>query len=369
MSPYDSLWSKFVRLLKSERWLLFPDALLPAAAIGQNTLSSSVFLLLIGHAALPERRRAALCAFEREKKRLLQKWLSIREKWGGQREKKTRSGSTEKRVKQHTASKTPSPAALPGWHSPPKVCRCVSSHSWDYFGHLVSLRSAVNTDVCIFSSSSFYFFWLFCFAALDGRSGFFAASPHLGWILWEMSERRRSAAALSSRAHAFSVEALIGSNKKRKLRGWEEKELELSMESLATDGEDPAHCLDMDPGQCADTHNIAQMSLQSTANPQVPSQNVALCSMTQPRAEHTESTLHIVQIFTLNRLRCKPVELCVLVYRDIVSYIQHMRWFSSVTTIIIIMLGLSWYLVGFLWVGQVLTLDWRITMWSCTRNT
>uniref|UniRef100_A0A3Q2GFA2 Uncharacterized protein n=1 Tax=Cyprinodon variegatus TaxID=28743 RepID=A0A3Q2GFA2_CYPVA len=69
-----------------------------------------------------------------------------------------------------------------------------------------------------------------------------------------MSERRRSAAALSSRAHAFSVEALIGSNKKRKLRGWEEKELELSMESLATDGEDPAHCLDMDPGQCAHTH-------------------------------------------------------------------------------------------------------------------
>ncbi|XP_061579298.1 T-box transcription factor TBX15 [Cololabis saira] len=62
-----------------------------------------------------------------------------------------------------------------------------------------------------------------------------------------MSERRRSAAALSSRAHAFSVEALIGSNKKRKLRGWEEKELELSMESLAADGEDAAHCLDMDP--------------------------------------------------------------------------------------------------------------------------
>ena len=76
----------------------------------------------------------------------------------------------------------------------------------------------------------------------------------------EMSERRRSAAALSSRAHAFSVEALIGPNKKRKLRGWEEKELELSMESLATDGEDPAHCLDMDPGQCADMHHIAQMS-------------------------------------------------------------------------------------------------------------
>lgn len=56
------------------------------------------------------------------------------------------------------------------------------------------------------------------------------------------------------------MEALIGSNKKRKLRGWEEKELELSMESLATDGEDPAHCLDMDPGQCADMHHTAHTS-------------------------------------------------------------------------------------------------------------
>ncbi|KAL7865746.1 hypothetical protein SRHO_G00109930 [Serrasalmus rhombeus] len=68
-----------------------------------------------------------------------------------------------------------------------------------------------------------------------------------------MSDRRRSAAALSSRAHAFSVEALIGSNKKRKLRGWEDKELQqLSMDSLTANGqlgdaEDPAHCLDIDP--------------------------------------------------------------------------------------------------------------------------
>ncbi|XP_076850449.1 T-box transcription factor TBX15 [Brachyhypopomus gauderio] len=66
-----------------------------------------------------------------------------------------------------------------------------------------------------------------------------------------MSDRRRSAAALSSRAHAFSVEALIGTNKKRKLRGWEEKELQLSMENLATNGqlgdEDPTQCLDIDP--------------------------------------------------------------------------------------------------------------------------
>lgn len=121
----------------------------------------------------------------------------------------------------------------------------------------MSLRPAVNTDVCIFF---FFFFLLFCFTALDGRSGFFAASSPRRVDLREMSERRRSAAALSSRAHAFSVEALIGSNKKRKLRGWEEKELELSMESLAADGEDPAHCLDMDPGQCADMHHTAQMS-------------------------------------------------------------------------------------------------------------
>ncbi|XP_066562607.1 T-box transcription factor TBX15 [Amia ocellicauda] len=67
-----------------------------------------------------------------------------------------------------------------------------------------------------------------------------------------MSDRRRSAAALSSRAHAFSVEALIGTNKKRKLREWEEKDLDLSMESLSPngqlgDGEDPAHCLDINP--------------------------------------------------------------------------------------------------------------------------
>uniref|UniRef100_W5MYS1 T-box transcription factor 15 n=1 Tax=Lepisosteus oculatus TaxID=7918 RepID=W5MYS1_LEPOC len=67
-----------------------------------------------------------------------------------------------------------------------------------------------------------------------------------------MEIQRRSAAALSSRAHAFSVEALIGTNKKRKLRDWEEKELELSMESLSPSGQlgdedDPAHCLDIHP--------------------------------------------------------------------------------------------------------------------------
>lgn len=72
-----------------------------------------------------------------------------------------------------------------------------------------------------------------------------------------MSERRRSAVALSSRAHAFSVEALIGSNKKRKLRDWEEKGLDLSMEALSPAGplgdtEDAAaHGLEPHPGECA----------------------------------------------------------------------------------------------------------------------
>nr|XP_028568736.1 T-box transcription factor TBX15-like [Podarcis muralis] len=65
-----------------------------------------------------------------------------------------------------------------------------------------------------------------------------------------MSERRRSAVALSSRAHAFSVEALIGSHKKRKLRDWDDKGLDLSMDSLSPDGQlpdadDPAQCLDL----------------------------------------------------------------------------------------------------------------------------
>lgn len=74
----------------------------------------------------------------------------------------------------------------------------------------------------------------------------------------KMSERRRSAVALSSRAHAFSVEALIGSNKKRKLRDWEEKGLDLSMEALSPagplgDAEDAgAHGLEPHPGECVE---------------------------------------------------------------------------------------------------------------------
>ncbi|MGH0166253.1 UNVERIFIED_CONTAM: hypothetical protein FKN15_053482 [Acipenser sinensis] len=67
-----------------------------------------------------------------------------------------------------------------------------------------------------------------------------------------MSDRRRSAAALSTRAHAFSVEALIGTNKKRKLRDWGGKELDLSMENLSPnvqleEGDDPGQCLDINP--------------------------------------------------------------------------------------------------------------------------
>ncbi|XP_058885093.1 T-box transcription factor TBX15-like isoform X2 [Acipenser ruthenus] len=74
-----------------------------------------------------------------------------------------------------------------------------------------------------------------------------------------MSDRRRSAAALSTRAHAFSVEALIGTNKKRKLRDWEEKELDLSMENLSPnvqleEGDDP----DSEPSPSSDSEGHAE---------------------------------------------------------------------------------------------------------------
>ncbi|XP_043927421.1 T-box transcription factor TBX15 [Protopterus annectens] len=83
-----------------------------------------------------------------------------------------------------------------------------------------------------------------------------------------MTDRRRAAAALSSRAHAFSVEALIGTNKKRKLREWEEKGLDLSMENLSPNGqlqgdsEDPTQCLelsaDSEQSTGSDTEGLSQ---------------------------------------------------------------------------------------------------------------
>ncbi|KAG8130187.1 hypothetical protein E2320_016841 [Naja naja] len=52
----------------------------------------------------------------------------------------------------------------------------------------------------------------------------------------------------------ISDKALIGSHKKRKLRDWDGKGLDLSMESLSPDGQlpdadDPAQCLDLNPGE------------------------------------------------------------------------------------------------------------------------
>lgn len=142
-----------------------------------------------------------------------------------------------------------------------KVCRGLSSRSLGLTLDTVGgeFASRCQQSTCAFSPpshpafSTTTFFLCFCFASPRWTHG--EVASRAGGLFFlppsrEMSERRRSAAALSSRAHAFSVEALIGSNKKRKLRGWEEKELELSMESLGADGEDPAaHCLDMDPGQ------------------------------------------------------------------------------------------------------------------------
>ncbi|XP_025065767.1 T-box transcription factor TBX15 isoform X3 [Alligator sinensis] len=85
-----------------------------------------------------------------------------------------------------------------------------------------------------------------------------------------MSERRRSAVALSSRAHAFSVEALIGTNKKRKLRDWEDKGLDLSMESLSPSGqlgedEDPTPCLDLHPDSEQSTGSDTEVLAERTS--------------------------------------------------------------------------------------------------------
>ncbi|XP_006097527.1 T-box transcription factor TBX15 isoform X2 [Myotis yumanensis] len=86
-----------------------------------------------------------------------------------------------------------------------------------------------------------------------------------------MSERRRSAVALSSRAHAFSVEALIGSNKKRKLRDWEEKGLDLSMEALSPagplgDAEDAAaHGLEPHPDSEQSTGSDSEVLAERTS--------------------------------------------------------------------------------------------------------
>ncbi|XP_075837914.1 T-box transcription factor TBX15 isoform X1 [Microtus pennsylvanicus] len=86
-----------------------------------------------------------------------------------------------------------------------------------------------------------------------------------------MSERRRSAVALSSRAHAFSVEALIGSNKKRKLRDWEEKGLDLSMEALSPAGplgdtDDPAtHGLEPHPDSEQSTGSDSEVLTERTS--------------------------------------------------------------------------------------------------------
>ncbi|DAA31576.1 TPA: T-box 15 [Bos taurus] len=86
-----------------------------------------------------------------------------------------------------------------------------------------------------------------------------------------MSERRRSAVALSSRAHAFSVEALIGSNKKRKLRDWEEKGLDLSMEALSPagplgDAEDAgAHGLEPHPDSEQSTGSDSEVLTERTS--------------------------------------------------------------------------------------------------------
>ncbi|XP_069744497.1 T-box transcription factor TBX15 isoform X3 [Narcine bancroftii] len=79
-----------------------------------------------------------------------------------------------------------------------------------------------------------------------------------------MSDRRRSAAALSSRAHAFSVEALIGTNKKRKIQEWGEKTMELSVESISVDSELGDN---VDSSQCMEINSESQLSSDQEQSP------------------------------------------------------------------------------------------------------
>ncbi|XP_073524833.1 T-box transcription factor TBX15 [Phyllobates terribilis] len=87
-----------------------------------------------------------------------------------------------------------------------------------------------------------------------------------------MSDRRRCpGVTLSSRAHAFSVEALIGGHKKRKLRDWEpDKGLDLSMDGLSPqgdmgDGEDAGACLDLNPDSEHSTSSDTEVLAERTS--------------------------------------------------------------------------------------------------------
>ncbi|XP_062905928.1 T-box transcription factor TBX15 isoform X1 [Mobula hypostoma] len=97
-----------------------------------------------------------------------------------------------------------------------------------------------------------------------------------------MSERRRSAAALSSRAHAFSVEALIGTNKKRKIQEWGEKTMELSVDSINPDSELGDS---VDSSQCMEINSESQLSSDQEQSPaaegESPAQHTA-CSYSSP---------------------------------------------------------------------------------------
>ncbi|XP_078088826.1 T-box transcription factor TBX15 isoform X1 [Mustelus asterias] len=105
-----------------------------------------------------------------------------------------------------------------------------------------------------------------------------------------MSERRRSAAALSSRAHAFSVESLIGTNKKRKIQEWGEKTMELSVDSLSPESELADN---VDSSQCMEVNSESQLSSDQEQSPgaegESPTQRTA-CSYSSPTELTPNST-------------------------------------------------------------------------------
>ncbi|XP_067849075.1 T-box transcription factor TBX15 isoform X4 [Heptranchias perlo] len=105
-----------------------------------------------------------------------------------------------------------------------------------------------------------------------------------------MSERRRSAAALSSRAHAFSVEALIGTNKKRKIQEWGEKTMELSVDSISPESELADN---VDSSQCMEINSESQLSSDQEQSPgaegESPTQHTT-CSYSSPTELTPNST-------------------------------------------------------------------------------
>lgn len=160
--------------------LLQPGRASPTSAlIGQRTLSRSLSSLVIGCWSLTDHWSPAPWAWR--KKTPPEVSINQRGVEATEREKERRGVEGRRDAQSGTPHPNYQPSrtrahAQPGWHVQPfKVWGGVSSHSWDYFGHLVSLPPAVNTDVC---------FFLFRSPRWTHGEGFWPRPPPIGWI-WE----------------------------------------------------------------------------------------------------------------------------------------------------------------------------------------